>query len=109
MPWIGLHYHAIPFLELEDGVNYLLAQKGEQVTRKNLLNTRKLLRKNADNIKNEKDLENLGMTVSKIKSFRLEPNGDRKGKYSIDGEEYEAQRLQGYVLEKAINFAGIPR
>jgi len=106
MPWIGLHYQAIPFLELEDGINYLLAQKGEQVTRKNLLKTRKLLRRNEDHIKHEGDLEKLGMTVSKVKSWRLEPYGERLGKYSIDGEEYEAQRIQGYVLQKAFTFAG---
>jgi len=106
MPWIGLHYQAIPFLDLEDGINYLLAQKGEQITRMNLLKTRKLLRRNADSIKDEADLEKLGMTVSKIKSFRLEPYGERLGKYSIDGEEYEPQRIQGYVLGKAFTFAG---
>jgi len=37
MPWVGLHYEAIPFLDLEDGINYFIAQKGEQITRKNLL------------------------------------------------------------------------
>ena len=38
----------------------------------------------------------------KIKSFRLEPNGDDVGVFGIDGERYEAQRVQARVSGRKI-------
>ena len=40
----------------------------------------------------------------KIKSYRLEPTGEgvTMGIFGIDGERYEAQRMQGRISEKKI-------
>ena len=38
----------------------------------------------------------------KIKSFRLEPNGDDLGVFGIDGEMYEAQKIQAKVTDRKI-------
>ncbi len=38
-----------------------------------------------------------------MKFFRIEPNLEEKGWFSIDGEKYDYQDLQGIVLNKALN------
>lgn len=38
-----------------------------------------------------------------IKSFRLEPLGEMQGRIGIDGEEFEAQRVQGKIIPEALS------
>lgn len=38
----------------------------------------------------------------KIKSFRLEPNGDDVGVFGIDGEMYPAQKIQAKISDKKV-------
>lgn len=41
---------------------------------------------------------------AKVKSYRLEPRGNRpeRGLFGIDGERYEAQRMQASVSNKSL-------
>ena len=38
----------------------------------------------------------------KIRSFRLEPNGEDMGVFGIDGEKYEAQKVQAKISDRKI-------
>jgi hypothetical protein len=51
---------------------------------------------------NKKIKEGFKFEWDKIKSFRLEPNGDDVGVFGIDGEKYDAQRIQARVSDRKI-------
>ena len=92
-----------PMADFQDGYNHFLALKGENCTRKNLMNI-------WNNIygglfENEIPKKETALLFEKVKAFRLEPEGDYQSTfYSIDGERYAAGKIQGRVMEKVLKY-----
>jgi len=87
-----------PLAEFDDGYNDLLYVSGSKNSRKSLLNI--LLKLEDGLFEGDKPAPSTGLGFEKIKAFRFEPTSG--GYYSIDGERYDAKKIQGYVLEKAL-------
>jgi len=104
LPWIGSKHQAVPVADFQDGVNHLLALKDGSISRRKL--TKTLSKMDGRLFKGDQPNPKLGLMYEKIKAFRIEPFGENRAYYAIDGEAYEVTKIQGRVLEKTLTLFG---
>jgi len=103
LPYMAKDTLAAPLADFDDGYNHFLALAGDKCTRKQMLKAWSHLYGTL--FENDKPKPETGLFFEKLKSFRVEPLGEFAGQhYSIDGEKYNVEKVQGKVIEKAIKF-----
>jgi len=98
IPYLDGASKGAPLAEFDDGYNHLLHVSGTKNSRKSLLNI--LLKLEDGLFEGDQPAKSTGLGFEKIKAFRFEPNSG--GYFSIDGERYDAKKIQAYVLEKSL-------
>ena len=82
-------------------MQYITADHGRWQLIKYLLNS-----DNGDHFDKDKEQQKEGFSFQhvKIRCFRLEPSGEEgnRGVYGIDGENYQAQKMQACLDQKKI-------
>jgi len=106
LPYMAKDTLAAPLADFGDGYNHFLALAGDKCTRKQMLKAWNHLYGTL--FEGDKPKAETGLLFEKLKSFRVEPLGDFANQYfSIDGEKYNAEKMQGRVMEQSIKFFGL--
>jgi len=106
LPYMAKDTLAAPLADFGDGYNHFLALAGDKCTRKQMLKAWNHLYGTL--FAGDKPKVETGLLFEKLKSFRVEPLGDFANQYySIDGEKYNAEKMQGTIMEQSIKFFGL--
>ncbi|EAR84842.1 diacylglycerol kinase (macronuclear) [Tetrahymena thermophila SB210] len=104
LPWVSEQYQSFPLAVVDDGLFDLIYLTNEQ-SRFQMIKTALAL-DNGSFFDKEKQTVAKGydLKYQKVRSIRIEPiNPSKSGLYSIDGERYQAEPLQGTVLPKILS------
>jgi diacylglycerol kinase family enzyme len=101
-PYLSEDFNSTPLADYTDGFNDLVTFHGASNTGRVKLAKFLLNAPKGKHVRDGQVVSNTGAKYEKIKAFRLDPQGPTKGIFSIDGERYDAQKLQGWVWEKSL-------